>query len=55
MNALTVLALRLVLAAAGGVILRYFFFRQVGWWLAVVLGIMVLAAAYVSEMWRRKS
>ncbi len=49
---LTVLLLRLVLGALGGLVLWKFFYSDQSWWFAVIFGALVVIAAYASEAWR---
>jgi len=50
----TILLARLVMGAVGGWLLQHLFFPKSGWVLAVILGALVVAAAYLSEGWRKK-
>jgi len=54
MSRLTVFLIRLVLAAAAGVLLWWVFPMFKSPWLIVPLALLVLAAAYVSELVRRR-
>jgi uncharacterized membrane protein YccC len=51
-RSLVVLGLRLILGALGGWFLAHFFFPESGIWMAVILGAIVVLAAYASEAWR---
>ncbi|KIX16031.1 hypothetical protein [Dethiosulfatarculus sandiegensis] len=51
-RSLVVLLLRLILGALGGWFLAHFFFPNSSPWLAVILGAIVVVAAYASEAWR---
>ncbi|MFH1057851.1 MAG: hypothetical protein V1797_04100 [Pseudomonadota bacterium] len=57
-NKLLVFIIRAALGLAGGLALTYFFFTKKGeplsWLLVIILAVMVVAAAYLSEVWRVK-
>lgn len=54
-----VLIIRAVMGFLGGLALTYFFFTQKGepfnWLLVIILAVLVVASAYLSEAWRLKS
>ncbi len=51
-----VFIMRAVLGAAGGVFLWRMFYPHspFGWVIALVLAVLIVVSAYVSEAWRRK-
>lgn len=49
-----ILLVRLALGAVGGWLLQHLFFPKSGWVVAVILGALVVAGAYLSEAWRKK-
>ncbi len=53
-----VLIIRAVMGFLGGLALTYFFFTKKGepfnWWLVLILAVLVVASAYLSEAWRLK-
>ncbi len=53
-----VLIIRAAMGFLGGLALTYFFFTKKGetlnWWLVVILAVLVVASAYLSEAWRLK-
>lgn len=53
-KSLSVFLLRLLLGALGGLVLWKFFYSGHSWWLAVIFGALVVAAAYASEGWRNR-
>lgn len=57
-NKLLVFLIRAALGFGGGLALTYFFFTKKGeslsWFLVIILAVLVVAAAYLSEVWRVK-
>ncbi|MBU1275370.1 MAG: hypothetical protein KJ720_08335 [Proteobacteria bacterium] len=55
MSKLTVFIIRAAAGLLGGFVLWRLFFRETTpWWTFLVLAVIVVAAAYASEIWRFK-
>ncbi|MCF8042037.1 MAG: hypothetical protein K9K65_02090 [Desulfarculaceae bacterium] len=55
MSKLTVFLIRAAAGLLGGFVLWRLFFRETTpWWTFLVLAVIVIAAAYASEIWRLK-
>jgi|Deesub1362A_J573_1020465.scaffolds.fasta_scaffold02936_3 hypothetical protein len=56
MSRTAVFIIRAILGAAGGIFLWRVFYPQAtyGWFIALVLAVLVVVSAYLSEAWRRK-